>query len=71
MGIFSNDGDDGHSCPTRDLSEQAQDPAIGNMSFQTFNMIISGAAAAFAMVVVLVFKFMHATHFSNPKQQGK
>jgi len=71
MGLFNERGGDGaHSCPTQDLSEQAQEPAVGGMSFYTFNMIISGASAAFVIVVILAFMMMHATHFSNPKHQG-
>ncbi|KAK0386723.1 hypothetical protein NLU13_6558 [Sarocladium strictum] len=73
MGIFSHkDGDDASKtvCPSHDLSEQATHPAVGDMTFHRFNVILSGAAAAFAILVIFLFKMMHSTHFSNPKQQG-
>lgn len=72
MGLFRNDdGSDEPVCPSHDLSEVANDPVVGHMTFHNLNKIISGSAALFVFFVVFVFKMMHATHFSNPKQQGK
>lgn len=34
-------------------------------------MIISGACSLIAIVIMLIFKQMHATHLSNPTEQVK
>ncbi len=44
---------------------------FGDMTFYQFNKILSGACAAFAVVVMLAFMLMHATHFSKPNEQLK
>jgi len=41
------------------------------MSFYTFSKILSGACAAFALVVVIVHQFCHANRYSRPNEQAK
>ncbi|CAG8153417.1 unnamed protein product [Penicillium olsonii] len=54
-----------------DLSGDASEPFIGDMSFHTFNVILSGACAAFVCLVIVILMMMHATHLSNPYRQTK
>ncbi|CAG8218491.1 unnamed protein product [Penicillium salamii] len=54
-----------------DLSGAASEPFVGDMTFHTFNNILSGACAVFVCLVVVILMIMHATHFSNPCRQTK
>ncbi|VUC26645.1 unnamed protein product, partial [Clonostachys rosea] len=76
MGLFSNHQDDNtptdsHSCPIHSLDENATQNIVGNIDFYHLNMIISGACSLIAIVIMLTFKQMHATHLSNPTEQVK
>ncbi|RAK77554.1 OSTA/TMEM184 family protein [Aspergillus fijiensis CBS 313.89] len=73
MGIFHHDSSShaNHTCPTESLSEVASQPFLHNMSFHTFNMILSGACTAFTCLTILTLMFLHATHLSKPKEQLK
>lgn len=44
---------------------------VGSYDFYHFNMILSGACAAFAVLSMLALMFRHATHFSQPKEQSE
>ena len=44
---------------------------FGSISFYEFNMIISGACAAFACMVIFIHLIRFATHLSNPGEQVK
>uniref|UniRef100_A0A8H7K6X7 Uncharacterized protein n=1 Tax=Bionectria ochroleuca TaxID=29856 RepID=A0A8H7K6X7_BIOOC len=76
MGLFNNHQDDNtptdsHSCPIHSLDENATQHIVGNFDFYHVNMIISGACSLIAIVIMLIFKQMHATHLSNPTEQVK
>ncbi|KFX89728.1 hypothetical protein O988_08534 [Pseudogymnoascus sp. VKM F-3808] len=59
------------SCPVHDLSEDAAMPSFGSMTFYTFDMILAGACAAFAVVAIFLHLLNHATHLSVPREQIK
>ncbi|KAF7562253.1 hypothetical protein G7046_g1881 [Stylonectria norvegica] len=44
---------------------------LGDMQFQKFNVILSGACTAVAIMIMLTFKQMHATHLLKPNEQVK
>ena len=56
---------------TREPRPDAPQPLFGNISFYHFNMILSGAAAAFVFCTMIFFLFMHATHLRKPNEQVK
>ncbi|KAI1122563.1 organic solute transporter Ostalpha-domain-containing protein [Nemania abortiva] len=58
-------------CPVVSLAENATQPLFGNMTFYEFNKILSGASAAFVVVVISFLLVMHATHASKPNEQLK
>ncbi|KAI0195923.1 organic solute transporter Ostalpha-domain-containing protein [Astrocystis sublimbata] len=58
-------------CPVVSLAENATEPLFGNTTFYEFNKILSGASAAFVVVVVSFLLVMHATHASKPNEQSK
>lgn len=49
----------------------ASEPIFGNMTFYHFNLIFSGACAAFSSIVVFALMVVHATHLSRPNEQIK
>ncbi|KAJ5333005.1 Transmembrane protein [Penicillium brevicompactum] len=77
MKLFSHDdggssSSSNHTCPMpQDLSAEASEPFAGDMTFHTFNKILSGSCAAFVCLAIFVLMTMHATHFSNPARQIK
>jgi hypothetical protein len=46
-------------------------PSFGSMTFYTFDMILAGACAAFAVVAIFLHLLNHATHLSVPREQIK
>ncbi|WYZ35072.1 hypothetical protein EsH8_I_001348 [Colletotrichum jinshuiense] len=67
--------DEGNSskdaCPVVSLTENASQPFIGNMSFHTFNMILSGSFTAASCIIIFTLMFLHATHLSKSNEQIK
>ncbi|OBT56755.1 hypothetical protein VE04_03929 [Pseudogymnoascus sp. 24MN13] len=59
------------SCPVHDLSADATSPSFGSMTFYTFDMILGGASAAFAVIAIFLHLLNHATHLSVPREQLK
>lgn len=41
------------------------------MTFYTFDMILGGACAAFAVIAIFLHLLNHATHLSVPREQLK
>ncbi|CAM1501442.1 Fc.00g034260.m01.CDS01 [Cosmosporella sp. VM-42] len=70
MGLFKESSKN-HTCPVHSLSEDADQHFLGDMSFHNFNVILSGSCAAFAIITMLAFKQMHATHLLKPNEQIK
>ncbi|KAH8888396.1 hypothetical protein GQ53DRAFT_795912 [Thozetella sp. PMI_491] len=58
-------------CPVQSLDENAASKFLGDLTFYDFNKILSGACAAFSLVIMLAFMLLHATHFSKPNEQLK
>ncbi|OBT79627.1 hypothetical protein VF21_01365 [Pseudogymnoascus sp. 05NY08] len=56
-------------CPVHDLSADATSPSFGSMTFYTFDMILGGASAAFAVIAIFLHLLDHATHLSVPREQ--
>ncbi|KAJ5871864.1 uncharacterized protein N7529_004217, partial [Penicillium soppii] len=46
-------------------------PFVHDIDFHTFNMILSGACAAFTCLAIFTLMTLHATHFSNPYRQTR
>lgn len=46
-------------------------PTIGNMTFYTFDMVLGGTTAAFAILAIFLHLVNHATHLSVPREQLK
>lgn len=47
------------------------DPVAGGFTFHSLGTIISGCAAGFAILSILILMIRHATHFSKPDEQLK
>ncbi|KAI0154911.1 organic solute transporter Ostalpha-domain-containing protein [Xylariaceae sp. FL1272] len=58
-------------CPVVSLAEDAKQPLFGDTTFYEFNKILSGASAAFTIVVIGTLLVLHATHASKPNEQQK
>ncbi|KAK1965029.1 DUF300-domain-containing protein [Colletotrichum sublineola] len=58
-------------CPEISLTENASQPLFGNMSFYTFNMILSGSFTAASCLIIFALMFLHATHLSKSNEQIK
>ncbi|KAH8882018.1 hypothetical protein GQ53DRAFT_772909 [Thozetella sp. PMI_491] len=67
----SDDKSERPVCPVQSLDENATKNFVGNWTFYEFNKVFSGACIAFVLLVMTIFKFMHATHFSVPNEQLK
>ncbi|OHE93103.1 hypothetical protein CORC01_11592 [Colletotrichum orchidophilum] len=59
------------ACPNISLAENASQPLFGNMSFYTFNMILSGSFAAASCLIIVSLMILHATHLSKSNEQIK
>ncbi|KAH8758716.1 organic solute transporter Ostalpha-domain-containing protein [Hyaloscypha sp. PMI_1271] len=71
MGLFhNNDGStSNHTCPNVSVTDPAQVPLVGNLSFHHFIAIVSGACMTFSGLASFYLIFRHATHYSLPKEQ--
>ncbi|KUJ18918.1 DUF300-domain-containing protein [Mollisia scopiformis] len=58
-----------YTCPTSTVTDPAQSPIVGSLSFHQLITIISGACTVFACVLSFYLIFRHATHYSLPKEQ--
>ncbi|KAF2092991.1 hypothetical protein NA57DRAFT_61850 [Rhizodiscina lignyota] len=58
-----------HTCPVPDASGPAILPLAGSLTAHSVFIIIAGATALFAGLAALLLIFLHATHFSCPREQ--
>lgn len=58
-----------YTCPSQDTSGPEITPLFGDITFQHFAAILSGALGAVCLAISLFNVFKHATHYSIPTEQ--
>ncbi|ETS75599.1 hypothetical protein PFICI_12543 [Pestalotiopsis fici W106-1] len=66
----SDDSNSTHVCDTPAFEITTTTPIVGNFQFHELNMIISGACAAFSVIVLLLLMARHTLNFSKPQEQA-
>ncbi|KAL4905595.1 hypothetical protein BDW74DRAFT_152855 [Aspergillus multicolor] len=72
MAIFRDSDGREHTCPIGpSFYAKAPKDFIGPLSFQHFNMILSGACTGLVCIIIFLLTAQHAMHLSKPKEQIK